>query len=139
MNYQEFLQSKIDIAEETGFEVEPEAVNPALKPHQRDAVLWALNHTPPVTAGTSADRFSPDMACTRAQAVTFLWRAFGCPAPKAGASRFADVHAGDYYHDAVLWATEKGITNGTGANTFSPDAPCTRAQIVTFRYRDLNA
>ena len=75
------------------------------------------------------------MACTRAQAVTFLWRAFGCPAPKSTSSRFADVRAGDYYHDAVLWATEKGITNGTSETTFSPDAPCTRAQIVTFLWR----
>ena len=100
-----------------------------------DAVLWALNHTPPVTDGTAPDRFSPDAPCTRAQAVTFLWRAFGCPAPKAGASRFADVRAGKYYHDAVLWATEQGITNGTGETTFSPDAPCTRAQIVTFLWR----
>lgn len=100
-----------------------------------DAVLWALNHTPPVAAGTSADRFSPDEACTRAQAVTFLWRAFGCPAPKSTSSRFADVRPGDYYHDAVLWATERGITNGTGDTTFSPDAPCTRAQIVTFLWR----
>ena len=100
-----------------------------------DAVLWALNRTPPVTAGTSADRFSPDAECTRAQAVTFLWRAFGCPAAKTGASRFADVHAGDYFHDAVLWATEQGITNGTSETTFSPDAPCTRAQIVTFLWR----
>ena len=100
-----------------------------------DAVLWALNHTPPVTAGTSADRFSPDAECTRAQAVTFLWRAFGCPAPKSAASRFADVRAGDYFHDAVLWATERGITNGTSETTFSPDAPCTRAQIVTFLWR----
>ena len=100
-----------------------------------DAVLWALNRRPPVAAGTSADRFSPEETCTRAQAVTFLWRAFGCPAPKSGASPFADVRPTDYFHDAVLWAARQGITKGTTATEFSPDAPCTRAQIVTFLWR----
>ena len=103
--------------------------------YYHDAVLWAVNHTPPVTTGTAPDRFSPDEPCTRAQAVTFLWRASGCPAPRGGASPFADVRPGDYYHDAVLWAAEQGVTNGTSSTTFSPDAPCTRAEIVTFLWR----
>ena len=100
-----------------------------------DAVLWAVNRTPPITTGTGADTFSPNAPCTRAQAVTFLWRAAGCPAPKTGVSRFTDVQPTAYYRDAVLWATERGITTGTGAGTFSPNAPCTRAQIVTFLWR----
>ena len=100
-----------------------------------DAVLWALNRTPPVTTGTAPEWVSPDAACTRAQAVTFLWRAFGCPEPRTGAAPFADVHPSDYYHDAVLWAAQQGITNGTGDNAFSPDAACTRAEIVTFLWR----
>ena len=75
------------------------------------------------------------MSCTRAQIVTFLWRANG--SPKAdGANPFTDVSADAYYYDAVLWAVKEGITSGTGGNNFSPDAPCTRGQIVTFLYRD---
>lgn len=100
-----------------------------------DAVLWAVENG--VTGGTSATTFSPNAACTRAQAVTFLWRAAGSPAPKSGVASFADAPEGSYYHDAVLWALENGITSGTGANTFSPDAICTRAQIVTFLFRAL--
>ena len=98
-----------------------------------DAVAWAVENG--VTAGTSATTFSPDASCTRAQAVTFLWRAAGSPAPKSSVNPFADVPASAYYYDAVLWAVEQGITAGTSATTFSPDATCTRAQIVTFLYR----
>ena len=98
-----------------------------------DAVLWAVGEK--ITSGTSATTFSPDAVCTRAQAVTFLWRAAGSPAPKSGAMPFTDVAEDSYYHDAVLWAVEQGITAGTSANTFSPDATCTRAQIVTFLWR----
>lgn len=98
-----------------------------------DAVLWAVEQG--ITNGTSASTFSPDAVCTRAQIVTFLWRAAGKPAPKGNSNPFSDVKANQYYTDAVLWAVEQGITNGTSATTFSPDAVCTRSQIVTFIYR----
>ena len=97
------------------------------------AVLWAVANG--VTAGTSATTFSPDKPCTRGQVVTFQWRAAGEPEPTATECPFKDVPAGAYYEKAVLWAVEKGITNGTGAATFSPDKPCTRAQVVTFLFR----
>ena len=98
-----------------------------------DAVLWAVANN--VTAGTSATTFSPEDGCTRAQVVTFLWRAAGTPEPTSGSNPFSDVTAGTYYYKAVLWAVEKGITAGTSATTFSPDDTCTRAQIVTFLWR----
>ena len=98
-----------------------------------DAVLWAVENG--VTNGTSAATFSPDMVCTRAQMVTFLWRAAGSPAPTSTTSPFTDVSADAYYYDAVLWAAEKGITSGTTATTFSPDAVLTRGQTVTFLWR----
>ncbi len=98
-----------------------------------DAVAWAVENG--VTSGTSATTFSPDTACTRAQAVTFLWRAAGSPAPKSSVNPFTDVPASAYYYNAVLWAVEQGITVGTSATTFSPDTTCTRGQIVTFLFR----
>ena len=98
-----------------------------------DAVLWAAEEG--ITGGTSATTFSPDAICTRAQAVTFLWRAAGSPAPKSSVNPFTDVAVGSYYHDAVLWAVENGITNGTSATAFSPNATCSRGQIVTFLWR----
>jgi hypothetical protein len=98
-----------------------------------DAVLWAVEQG--VTAGTSETTFSPDEGCTRAQVVTFLWRAAGKPDPASSKSPFSDVKEGAYYYNAVLWAVEKGITNGTSDKTFSPDETCTRAQIVTFLWR----
>ena len=79
--------------------------------------------------------FNPDYVCTRAQIVTFLWRAAGCPAPKGRMMPFDDVAEDSCCYDAVIWAAEEGITNGTDENTFSPDAECTRAQIVTFLMR----
>ena len=79
--------------------------------------------------------FDPNGNCTRAQAVTFLWRAAGSPAPKSSEMPFEDVAAGSYYYDEVLWAVENGITDGTSATTFSPDAVCSRGQIVTFLWR----
>ena len=96
-------------------------------------VYWAVEKG--VTTGTSASKFSPDAPCTRAQVVTFLWRAAGKPAPASRENPFKDVPADQYYTDAVLWAVEKGITTGTGPNTFRPEAPCTRGQIVTFLWR----
>ena len=101
------------------------------------AVLWAVKNS--ITTGTDAIHFSPDGICTRAQAVTFLWRAAGSPAPKSSAMPFIDVPAGSYYYDAVLWAVENGITKGTSDAAFSPDKTCTRAQIVTFLWRSQNA
>ena len=98
-----------------------------------DAVKWAVENG--VTNGTTATTFSPNAACTRGQIVTFLWRAAGSPAPKTTVNPFTDVAADAYYAKAVLWAVENGITNGTTAATFSPNAPCTRAQAVTFLFR----
>ncbi len=98
------------------------------------AVAWAIQCG--ITNGTSADTFSPDAPCTRAQGITFLWRAQSSPAA-GGAGRFADVDAGAYYAGAVAWATQHGVTNGTSKDAFSPDAPCTRAQIVTFLWKTL--
>ena len=97
------------------------------------AVRWAVKNG--IASGTDAKHFSPDAACTRAQAVTFLWRAAGSPAPTLAENPFTDVKPSDYCYDAVLWAVETGIAKGTGAAAFSPDAPCTRGQIVTFLYR----
>ena len=97
-----------------------------------DAVEWAVSKG--ITSGTSANTFNPDASCTRAQMVTFLWRANG--SPKAdGATPFTDVSADAYYYDAVLWAVEQGITSGTSATTFSPDATVNRGQTVTFLWR----
>lgn len=97
-----------------------------------DAVKWAAEKG--ITSGTDATHFSPNAACTRAQIVTFLWRAAGSPEPKAMSS-FADVSTDAYYAKAVAWAVENGITTGTGDGKFSPDATCTRAQSVTFLFR----
>ena len=97
-----------------------------------DAVLWAVANG--VTNGTSATTFSPDMAVTRAQAVTFQWRAAGSPV--VSGSSFGDVATDAYYVNAVTWAVANGITNGTGGNSFSPDVVVSRAQAVTFLYRE---
>ena len=101
--------------------------------YYEEAVNWAVENG--ITNGVSSDRFDPDGLCTRAQIVTFLWRAAGSPAPKSTGHNFTDVKAGSYYEQAVLWAVENGITVGTSSTTFSPDATCTRAQAVTFLYR----
>ena len=98
-----------------------------------DAVQWAVEKG--ITEGTSANTFSPNASCTRAQMVTFLWRVAGSPAPKSMTNPFRDVRSTDYYYDAVLWAVENGITSGTGADTFAPNATVTRGQTVTFLYR----
>ncbi len=99
------------------------------------AVQWAYECG--ITRGTGGSAFSPYAPCTRAQIVTFLHRAAGSPSAD-GQCRFFDVVPGSYYRDAVVWAAGRGITLGTGSTTFSPDAPCTRAQVVTFIYRALN-
>lgn len=98
-----------------------------------DAVLWAVEQS--ITNGISATTFGPDIDCTRSQVVAFLWRAAGSPAPKSNTMPFLDVPPDAYYHDAVLWAVEQGITSGTTESTFSPDLACTRSQVVTFLWR----
>lgn len=98
-----------------------------------DAVQWAVEKG--ITEGTSATTFSPDASCTRAQMVTFLYRAAGSPAPKSTVNPFKDVSSSDYYYNAVLWAIENGITTGVSADRFAPGATVSRAQTVTFLYR----
>ncbi len=100
-----------------------------------DAVQWAVDNG--ITNGYAPGVFAPELAVTRANIVTMLWRAAGCPEPTAEAS-FSDLRAGAYYTKAVAWAVENGITNGTGKNKFEPESICTRGQIVTFLWRYLN-
>ena len=102
-----------------------------------EAVKWAVKNG--ITDGVGDNLFAPEQPCTRAQIVTFLWRAAGSPEPKGTASGMTDVVSGGYYEKAVAWAIENGITTGTTASTFSPDATCTRAQAVTFLARALKA
>ena len=98
-----------------------------------DAVQWAVGKK--ITSGTSATTFTPDGICTRAQTVTFLWRSQGSPKAAGAENPFTDVSKDAYYYDAVLWAVEQGITNGTSAITFSPDATVTRGQTAAFLWR----
>ena len=108
-------------------------VDVATGSYYEDAVDWAVGNG--ITQGTDATHFAPDGICTRAQAVAFLWRAAGSPKPETRTMPFADVPAGSYYYDAVLWAVENGIAKGTSDTTFSPNMTCTRAQIVAFLWR----
>lgn len=101
--------------------------------YYEDTVLWAVRNG--ITGGIGNKQFGPNDPCTRAQIVTFLWRAAGSPAPKNTGTAFGDVKPGSFYEQAVAWAVENGITGGTGDGMFSPDATCTRAQSVTFLYR----
>ena len=100
-----------------------------------DAVAWAVKKG--ITAGTSATTFSPDNTITRAEAVTFLWRAAGEPEPTSTENPFTDVTENDFFYDAILWAVEKNITVGVTTTTFGPTLACNRAQIVTFLWRYL--
>lgn len=100
-----------------------------------DSVLWAVDRE--ITDGVKKGVFAANNNCTRGQIVTLLWRAVGSPAPKDTVNPFTDVPDGQYYYDAVLWAAENGITTGTATTRFSPNATCTRAQIVTFLWRYL--
>ena len=111
----------------------PGFVDAPMSSYFYEAVMWAVESG--ITTGVSANRFDPNGVCTRAQAVTFLWRAAGSPAPRSRTMPFTDVPAGSYYYDAVLWAVENGITKGTSDTTFSPNMTCTRAQIVAFLWR----
>ena len=108
-------------------------VDVATGSYYEDAVDWAVGNG--ITQGTDATHFAPDGICTRAQAVAFLWRAAGSPKSETRTMPFADVPAGSYYYDAVLWAVENGIAKGTSDTTFSPNMTCTRAQIVAFLWR----
>ena len=97
------------------------------------AMLWAVEKG--ITNGTSATEFSPNAECTRGQVVTFLWRAKGSTAPEETDHSFTDVKSGAFYYNAMLWAVEKGITNGKSATTFEPGSTCSRGEVVTFLYR----
>lgn len=94
---------------------------------------WAVNEG--ITNGTTETTFSPYASCTRAQVVTFLWRAAGCPEPASTVCQFVDVPKGSFYYKAVLWASQEGITTGVTADHFQPGATVTRAQVVTFLWR----
>ena len=112
-------------------------VDVATGSYYEEAVDWAVENG--ITKGTTATTFSPNATCTRAQAVTFLWRAAGSPDLKPAAMPFNDVPARSYYYNAVLWAVEQGIVNGTSATTFSPNMNCSRGQIVTMLWRSEGA
>ena len=102
-----------------------------------DAVKWAAENG--IASGTGRYTFSPNAVCTRAQTVTFLWRAAGSPLPRYRVCPFTDVKPSDYYYNAVLWAVEQGITTGLNATTFGPDVTVTRGQVATFLYRAASA
>lgn len=103
------------------------------KDYYYEAILWAMENK--ITSGTSETTFSPNGDCTRAEAITFLWRAAGSPVSENRSMNFVDVPSDAYYFDAVLWAIENGITSGTSETTFSPNANCTRADVVVFLWR----
>ena len=125
-----------NLPEENAFYTVPDPNNPfkdvSKNDYYYDSVSWAVKNN--ITQGTSNTTFSPMDTCTRGQVVTFLHRMNGCPTP-SGTNPFSDVAKGAYYYDAVLWAVEAGITQGTSATTFSPDATCTSAQVITFLHR----
>ena len=98
-----------------------------------EPVLWAVEKG--ITTGTSEKHFSPERTCIRAEVVTFLWRAAGCPEPESTVNPFVDVNEGDYFYKPVLWAVEKGVTNGVDDNHFNPAGTCLRAEVVTFLWR----
>ncbi len=102
-----------------------------------DAVLWAYYAKPQVTNGIDTTHFGPTSTVTRGQAVTFLWRAMGCPEPTTKTNPFVDVPETEYYYKPILWAVEKGITKGTDATHFTPNQTCSTAHILTFLYRTL--
>ena len=102
-----------------------------------DAVIWAYSAEPQVTNGMDDTHFGPRATVTRGQAVTFLWRAMGCPEPETAENPFEDVPESQYYCKPVLWAVENGITKGTDDTHFSPNQVCSTAHILTFLYRTL--
>ena len=129
--------SKVDVTARFAQVQKPEEKDPygdvSKDSYYYDAVKWAAETG--VTTGVGDGLFAPEWVCTRGQIVTFLWRASGSPAPKATELPFTDVAADAYYAQAVLWAVENGITNGTSETTFSPGQTCTRAHAVAFLYR----
>ena len=122
---------------DTKTETTPKLVNPfkdvSKSAYYYKPVLWAVDRK--ITSGTDETHFSPNASCTRAQVVTFLWRAAGSPEPKTTECPFKDVPANSYYLKAVLWALENEVTSGISSTQFGPNNPCTRAQVVTFLYR----
>ena len=125
---------KDDTGDDTGSDTgDMPFVDVASDDHYYDALVWAVENG--ITDGTSDTTFSPNMSCTRAQMVTFLWRAAGSPEPAVTGTAFTDVDTDGYYYKALLWAVENGVTDGTSDTTFSPDDVCTRAQMVTFLHR----
>ncbi len=134
-----YTEGRITVLATQVVAVKPILVNPFTDVKEGDyfydAVLWAYYHEPQVTNGMTDTEFSPGTTCTRGQVVTFLWRAAGCPAPKSQDNPFTDVALDSWYHNAVLWAVEQNITNGTSDTTFSPSDTCTLAHVITFLYR----
>ncbi|MBQ4382732.1 MAG: S-layer homology domain-containing protein [Oscillospiraceae bacterium] len=109
----------------------------AKKDYFYDAVVWAYNSAPQIAAGVSDTKFAPEGTLTREQALTFIWRAKGCPEPTSTENPFVDVSESDYFYKAVLWAVEKGITKGVDETHFAPKSKCTTAHLITFLYRCL--
>ena len=133
-----YLSSKVEINATFVKEIETSPFSDvSTSAYYYEAVKWAQEKG--ITGGIGNGLFGPNQPCTRAQIVTFLWRAAGSPEPKGTAAGMTDVVSGSYYEKAVAWAIENGVTTGTTATTFSPDATCTRAQAVTFLARALNA
>ena len=124
------------VSEPPAVKLDPVFADVPVGAYYAEAVDWALENR--ITSGTDSAHFSPDASCSRAQMVTFLWRAAGCPAPTTEENPFADVPEDAYYTDAVLWAYEAGITNGTDSTHFSPDMTVTRGQAVTLLCRMMN-
>ena len=124
------------------FEASEALINPFVDVYETDeyydAVLWAYYHDPFITNGIDATHFGPKNTVKRCESVTFLWRMMGCPKPSSYNNPFKDVKSSDYFYEPVLWAVEKGITNGTTATTFAPNDTLTTAHMITFLYRTKN-
>ena len=130
-NYQKLIDAEKKYAELTGTLVFTDV---SAQDYYFEAIKWAVEKG--ITNGTTDTTFSPAASCTRAQMVTFLWRAAGRPKAKTTACSFTDVTKDAYYYEALLWAVENGITTGTSATTFNPGATCTRGQMAAFLYRN---
>ena len=128
-------ETKTEAIPATGGELKNPFVDVGKNDYFYDAVLWAYYAKPQVTNGLDATHFGPYATCTRGQIVTFLWRALGEPAPTITKNPFVDVSTSDYYYKAVLWAYENGVTTGTDATHFAPNAFCKREHAVAFLYR----
>ena len=125
-----------DVSADPAVEQKPVFADVPADAYYADAVEWAVENR--ITSGTEAGRFTPEAFCSRAEMVTFLWRAAGCPAPSVSANPFVDVPENTYYRDAVLWAYGAGITKGTDSAHFSPHRTVTRGQAVTLLFRMLD-